>query len=59
MRPAIFDERLYRAADELRNFRNVAIQTYDDFDRDKAELALRRVDVFLAELDPAIARFER
>ena len=57
LRPAIFDETLYRAADELRKFRHVAIHTYDYFDRDKADLALRRVDVFLAGLDPAIARF--
>ena len=57
MRPAIVDASLYRATNTLRGFRHVAIHTYDDFDLDRAALAVKAAGVFLAEIDPAIAKF--
>ncbi len=56
-RPALLDERLYRAADELRKFRHVAIHVYDDLDLDRAALLVRDAEVFLSEIGPALARF--
>ncbi|MGI3899709.1 MAG: hypothetical protein ACRYGP_22025 [Janthinobacterium lividum] len=56
-RPALLDDKLYRAADELRKFRNVAIHVYDDLDLDRAALLVRDAEVFLAGIGPAFARF--
>ncbi len=56
-RPALLDERLYRAADELRKFRHVAIHVYDDLDLDRAALLVRDAEIFLSEIGPALARF--
>ena len=56
-RPALLDERLFRAATELRKFRHVAIHSYDYLDHDRAALLVRDADTFLAEIGPALARF--
>ena len=56
-RPALLDETLYRAADELRKFRHVAIHVYDDLDLDRAALLVRDAEVFLAGIGLAFARF--
>jgi uncharacterized protein YutE (UPF0331/DUF86 family) len=56
-RPALFDERLFRAVDELRKFRHVAVHVYDDLDLDRAALLIRDADLFLTEIGPALARF--
>lgn len=56
-RPALLDEDLHRAADELRKFRHVAIHVYDDLDLDRAALLVRDAELFLAGIGPALARF--
>ena len=56
-RPAILDERLFLATNELRRFRHVAIHTYDYFDAVLAGAAVKAAEAFLVEIDPAIARF--
>ena len=56
-RPTLFDEKLFRAATELRKFRHVAIHTYDYLDHDRAVLLVRDADLFLAEIGSALARF--
>ena len=56
-RPALLDERLFRAADELRKFRHVAMHVYDYLDHDRAALVVRDAETFLAGIGPALARF--
>ncbi len=56
-RPALLDERLFRAATELRKFRHVAMHTYDYLDHDRAALIVRDAEFFLSEIGPALARF--
>lgn len=56
-RPAILDETLFLAANELHRFRHVAIHTYDHFDAVLAGAAVSAAETFLAEVDPAIAGF--
>ncbi len=57
-RPAILDtEPLVAAVNRLRGFRHVAMHLYDDFDEERAALAVRAAEVFLVEFDPALARF--
>lgn len=56
-RPAILDTPLFLAADELRRFRHVAVHAYDHFDAARAAAAVQAAAVFLAGIDPAIARF--
>ena len=60
-RPAILDDAaLVRAVSGLRGFRgfrHVAAHAYDEFDEDRAALAARDAETFLAEIDPALARF--
>ncbi len=57
-RPAILDDAaLVRAVSGLRGFRHVAAHAYDEFDEDRAALAARDAETFLAEIDPTLARF--
>ena len=57
-RPALLDSKvLLRAADRLRAFRHVASHNYDNFDEERAAIAVNAADLFLTEIDPAIARF--
>ena len=57
-RPALLDEAtLGRAVKGLLRFRHVAAHTYDDFDEDRAALAVRDAETFLAGIGPALARF--
>ena len=56
-RPALLDESLYRAADQLRKFRHVAIHVYDDLELDRAALLVRDAETFLAGIGSALARF--
>ena len=54
-RPAILDDAvLVRAVSGLRH---VAAHAYDEFDEDRAALAARDAETFLAEIDPTLARF--
>jgi len=57
LRPAVLDEALFNASDELRRFRHVAIHTYDFLDKDRAALTVKAAEVFLANIGPALARF--
>lgn len=57
-RPALIDEpALRRAAQGLLGFRHVAAHVYDDFDEDRAALAVRDAEIFLDGIGPALARF--
>ena len=56
-RPAIIDETLHGALVSLLGFRHVAIHTYDYLDRERAALAVKAAETFLARIEPAIARF--
>lgn len=57
-RPALLDSKdLLRTTDRLRAFRHVAAHNYENFDEERAEIAVRAAEVFLAEIDPALARF--
>ena len=57
-RPALVDEpALQRALRGLLAFRHVATHVYDDFDRQRATLAVQDARVFLAGIGPAFARF--
>ena len=57
-RPALVDEpALQRAHRGLLAFRHVATHVYDDFDRQRATLAVQDARVFLAGIGPAFARF--
>ena len=56
-RPALLDERLFRAATELRKFRHVAMHVYDYLDHERAALVVRDAETFLAGIEPALARF--
>lgn len=57
-RPALIEEpALKRALRGLLAFRHVAAHVYDEFDRDRAALAVKDARVFLAGIDPALARF--
>lgn len=56
-RPAILNDMLFKAADELRGFRHVAMHAYDTIDGERAALAVRSAKTFLGELAPALARF--
>ncbi len=57
-RPALLDSKnLFRTADRLRGFRHIAAHNYEDFDEERAKMAVKAAEVFLAEIDPALARF--
>ena len=57
-RPALLDEAtLRRAVNGLLRFRHVAAHVYDDFDEDRAALAVRYAETFLAGIGSALARF--
>ena len=59
-RPALIeDPALKRALRGLLAFRHVAAHVYDDFDQDRAALAVQNARVFLAGIDPALAGFRR
>ena len=58
LRPAVLDDAtLLGALDGLRGFRHVAAHAYDRFDEDRAALAVRDAETFLARIGPALARF--
>ena len=58
LRPAILPElALQRAVQGLMGFRHVAAHAYDLFDEDRAALAARDAETFLAGIGPALARF--
>ena len=48
---------LKRALRGLLAFRHVAAHVYDEFDGDRAALAVENARVFLAGIGPALARF--
>ena len=57
-RPAVVGGRaLSKALAGLLGFRHVAAHVYDEFDADRAALAVDNARVYLAEIDGAIARF--
>ena len=56
-RPAILDDVMVDAADELRRFRHVAMHVYDRFDGHRALEAVKAAKIFVAEIGPAIDRF--
>ena len=57
-RPALVEEpALKRALRGLLAFRHVAAHVYDEFDVDRAALAVQHARVFLVGIGPALARF--
>ncbi|MFO1026528.1 MAG: hypothetical protein U1E70_15250 [Acetobacteraceae bacterium] len=58
-RPAILEGDMAEAADETRQFRNVASRTYDNFSQRKAEPAVAAAGVLIEGLPDAIARFRQ
>ena len=56
-RPALLDDRLFRAANELRKFRHIAMHVYDYLDHERAALVVRDAETFLDAIGPALARF--
>ena len=57
-RPALVVEPGLRPALRgLLAFRHIAAHAYDEFDQDRAALAVQNARVFLAAVDPAMARF--
>ncbi len=57
-RPALIeDPALKRALRGLLAFRHVAAHVYDEFEPDRATLAVQDARVFLAGIDPAMVRF--
>ncbi len=56
-RPAILTSELARAADRTRRFRHVAVRTYDFFDPDEAEDAIKAAVLLADQLTAAIAQF--
>ena len=57
-RPALVEEPALKSALRgLLAFRHVAAHVYDDFDQGRAALAVQDARVFLAGIDPALARF--
>jgi uncharacterized protein YbaA (DUF1428 family) len=58
-RPVILEGRIAAAADETRQFRNVAARSYENFDQAKAAPAVAAAGLLVTELQPAIARFRQ
>jgi hypothetical protein len=58
-RPAILEGQVVGAADETRQFRNVAVRSYENFDQARAAPAVSAAQVLVIELQPAIARFRQ
>jgi len=58
-RPAILSEYLVRAADRTRKFRHVTAHTYDNFDPDDADPAVRAAEKLVTGLRTAIAAYRQ
>ncbi len=57
-RPAILPPDVARSADRTRRFRHVAVRTYDQFEPDEADGAIKAAAQLVETLVPAIARFK-
>lgn len=58
-RPALVGPALARAADRTRRFRHVAVRSYDSFDDELAQPALRAAEELARDLRPWIAELRR
>jgi hypothetical protein len=58
-RPAILPPDLVRAADRTRKFRHVTAHTYDTFDPDDADPAVRAAERLVTGLETAVAAFRQ
>ena len=56
-RAALISSGLMRALRETRQFRHVAMHTYDDLDRNKARFAIDAARIVASRLEPEIAAF--
>ena len=58
-RPAVLSAILVKAADRTRKFRHVTAQTYDNFDPDDADPAVRAAEKLVAGLPAAVAAYRQ
>lgn len=58
-RPALLPEGLFKALDETRRFRHVAVHSYDTFKIEEFESARKAAATVAAEFAPAVAAFKR
>ena len=56
-RPALISPELKQALKETRQFRHVAMHTYDHLDRDKARFAIEAARIVVSRLEPEAAAF--
>jgi hypothetical protein len=56
-RPAVLSVTLVKAADRTRKFRHVTAHTYDNFDPDDADPAVRAAEKLAAGLSAAVASY--
>ena len=57
-RPAILPADVARYADRTRRFRHVAVRTYDQFEPDEADGAIKAAAQLVVTLVPAISQFK-
>lgn len=57
-RPSILPADVARSADRTRRFRHVAVRTYDQFEPDEADGAIKAASQLVETLVPAMARFK-
>ena len=58
-RPAVLGAALVKAADRTRKFRHVAAHTYDNFDPDDADPAVRAAETLMAGLAAAFSAYRQ